>query len=63
MKGKRMEPKRVNDPTPQASAAGKRGKYETPRIQTFSSEQLLTEIGPAQGYSGSIPGTIGGGGL
>ena len=62
MKGTSMEDKPLNNPATRKAAA-KRAKYESPRIQTFSSEQILSEIGPAQGYSGSVPGTIGGGGL
>ncbi|MFQ5718823.1 MAG: hypothetical protein ACE5IK_04670 [Acidobacteriota bacterium] len=36
--------------------------YEPPTIQTFSGEQILQEVGPAQGYVGTIPG-VGGTGL
>ncbi len=27
--------------------------YETPEVQTFTSEQLLEVLGPAQGYGGT----------
>ena len=35
--------------------------YETPAVQTFSQEELLEVLGPAQGYGGgSNPGRRGG---
>lgn len=30
--------------------------YDTPCIETFSGKQILQEIGPAQGYSGTVGG-------
>ncbi len=34
-------------------------RYVAPEIQTFSPEQFLEILGPAQGYSGSGPGERG----
>ncbi|MFQ5670332.1 MAG: hypothetical protein ACE5HD_07415 [Acidobacteriota bacterium] len=31
-------------------------RYVPPTIQTFTEEEILQEVGPAQGYNGSIPG-------
>ncbi len=33
-----------------------RSRYEKPRIMSYSEEEILQDIGPAQGYNGDIPG-------
>ena len=36
--------------------AGTRKPYERPTIHTYDEEELLEIIGPAQAYSGQLPG-------
>jgi hypothetical protein len=44
----------LNDHGPDVSATPRR-EYETPEVQTFTPEELLQVLGPAQGYGGGGP--------
>jgi hypothetical protein len=42
---------------------GMRKPYERPSVHSYSEEDLLDIVGPAQAYSGHLGGTPGGGSL
>lgn len=48
---------RKSAPVLAAGASTEKGarRYEPPTIQTFSGDEILQEVGPAQGYTGQIP--------
>ena len=38
------------------SAGSARRDYEPPTIRSFTNEEILATLGPAQGYTGQVPG-------
>ena len=48
---------RLSPTSPDRNQKAGRRRYEPPRIKwSFTEEQILEVLGPAQGYTGSMPG-------
>ncbi len=45
------------------SSDRQRAPYEPPTLRRYTEAELLELVGPAQAYSGPVPGTGGGGSL
>ncbi len=51
---------RLSPTSPDRNQKARRRPYERPRIKwSFTEEQILEVLGPAQGYTGAIPGAGG----
>ncbi len=51
-----MNSKSSNVSTTHGRDVAEQPRYETPRIISYTEEEILQDIGPAQGYNGDIPG-------